>query len=171
MAAIWPSPNAQSAIHNNRTDLSVIALPDTNKTNENAAFELKQGLREDSLIMREEINQFYQNYNTKSKGKSAKSGSGSKKRTEVLVNGDLAKTTKEFDPTEIKRVPMWGEADLGFELKQQIKNNEELISAYKSQLKWAKRYNNVQIEELMKSKIKQTENRISSLKKSLRRYK
>jgi hypothetical protein len=171
MVVIWPCIKAMPAYGGFDVDLTVLALPDTNKTNENAAFEIKRGLHEDSLIMREEINQFYQDYNAKSKGKKAKSGSASKKRVEVLVNGDLAKTTKEYDPTEINRIPMWGEADIGFELKQQIKNNEELLSAYKSQLKWAKRYNNVQIEELMRSKIKQTEKRISGLKKSLRRYK
>jgi hypothetical protein len=84
--------------------------------------------------------------------------------------GEIIASNKVYKTEKNRKVNMWGEADLSFELKEMIGNYRELLKSYQSQLNWADKVNNDQISDLMNVKIKQTKKLIKECKRNLRKY-
>ncbi|MFC0876084.1 hypothetical protein ACE01N_05800 [Saccharicrinis sp. FJH2] len=88
----------------------------------------------------------------------------------LIEEGEITAANKEYKPDKHQKVPMWGEADLSFELEEMIRNYRELLKTYQSHSNWAQRVNNQQIVDLMNVKITQTKKLIKECKRNLRKY-
>ncbi|MFB6317485.1 hypothetical protein [Saccharicrinis sp. FJH54] len=89
---------------------------------------------------------------------------------DFIQDGELIATDKEYKLGKVNKKPMWGEADLSFELEEMLRNYRELLKSYQNQLNWADKVKNEQISDLMNVKIKQTKKLIKECKRNLRKY-